>query len=350
MSINHRISIIAPVYNVGKYLDCFFENMIKQTYQDFKIFCVYDTSTDNSLDILKKYEKLYPDKVEVIISLKKNGLGAARDLALDSGKVKGEYVLFLDPDDYPEINFLEKMIHTADKTKADITICGFDRFDDETGKVYCVEMTKNKSNYITDVTESDTIAYVNPAVWNKLYRYSVIENSRFTEIKRAEDLIYLIRILPKVKSVAFINEVLYHYRVRYDSLSNTIKERDYDEFLDTIKVVKSEYNINYKNFNSYISLLELMVFIHAGVSFTYRLAASDKKSTNMYIRKTKDYLDENFPGWSKNKYLNISHCIKGGVKKIGLWGCRLLYKINMFKLFISFYNFIIYRLKVDIKW
>lgn len=345
-----RISVVAPVYNVEKYLTCFFDNMLKQTYQDFKIFVVYDISTDNSIEILKTYESRYPEKLEILYSPKKNGLGAARDFALDSGKLEGEYILFLDPDDYPEENFLKKMVQTADKSNADITICGFDRFDDATGKVYCVEMTNNKEELLDDFKTSDIVAYINPSVWNKLYRRNIIGNIRFSGIKRAEDLFFFLRVLPNIKKIKFINEVLYHYRVRYDSLSGTTTEENYREFLDGMVKIRDEYKHNLKDYKRYVPLLEMIVFIHAGISITYRLAINNKNEAAKYIKMTKYYFDKEFPGWRHNKYLGLWNGFKRGFKGIGLWLCRLLYKINMFSLFIKFYYFIQTKLKIDIKW
>lgn len=346
---NYRITIIVPIYNLENYIDDFFNNLLNQTFQDFKIIAVNDCSKDRSLDILKKYKSQYPLKIEIINNDENKGLGLTRDVGLDSGLVEGDYVMFLDGDDYPDATFLEKMIKNADESQADITICGFERFDDLTGKIYSEEMTRNYPDYIEDFQKTDKIAYINPSVWNKLYRRSIIKEHRFTSIRRGEDLFFLLKLFPEVKSIKFVNEVLFHYRVRYDSLINTIDEEAFDDFLKNFIKLRAYYSKLEDN-SQYIEILDLIAFIHIGISYTYRLANGNNKKRNYYIKKTKDKLDCYFLRWKNNKYLNFKHCILGGSKKIGLWGCRLLYKINMFGVFIKIYLFIIEKLKVDIKW
>jgi glycosyltransferase involved in cell wall biosynthesis len=347
---NAKISIIVPLYNVESYLSVFFEKLMSQTFQNFSILCVYDNSTDGTYRVLMEQVDKYPGKITVLEKGKKEGLGAARDYAMDSGLVNSKYVMFLDADDYPEPDFLEKLVNAADESDADITVCGFKRFDDETGKIYSIEMINNKNTLLSNVTADDTIAYMNPAVWNKLYRYELVKDLRFTTVKRGEDILYLIRMLPSIQSVCFINEALYHYRVRYDSLSNTITEKNFDEFLVLFCAIKDGYSESREN-DSYLPLLELTTFIHIGIAFTYRVSARKNFNIHAFIKNTRAFMDREVPGWRKNRFINLPYSFKHrGIKGVALWSCRLLYKAGLFIIFIRLYNFMIDKLKVDKKW
>lgn len=344
------ISIIVPVYNTAEYLDTFFDKLNNQTFQDFRVYMVYDESQDDSLKILQRIQNDHPKKFEIMMSPKKDGLGAARDYALNSGKIVGDYVLFLDPDDYPELNFLERMIEKAVETNADVVVCGFERFEDATNKVLCTEMVHNPETVITDIANFDLLAYMNPVVWDKLYKRTCIEGLRFTNIKRTEDVFWLMRMIPRIKSMAFLNEVLYHYRVRGNSLLNTISEKAYTEVTQAFSDVSKEMNLHGKDIDEYKDLLNLIAFFRCGIGITYRTAVNNKTNTKKYAAHSKMILDENYKGWEKNKFLKLSCCRKHGVKGWAIWGCKVLYCINAFPIYVYLYSTFQKLFKIEVKW
>ncbi len=348
--MNEKISIIVPVYNTEPYLEDFFSKLVAQTFQAFKAYLVYDVSTDKSLEILKKYEGLDSEHYEILYSPKKDGLGAARDFALNSGKVCGDYVLFLDPDDYPEERFLERLYEEAVKSGADITICGFERFDDATGKVLCTEMVNNPTELITKIPDFDLLAYMNPVVWDKLYKRELVENLRFTNIKRTEDVFWLMRMIPHIKSIQCINEVLYHYRVRDDSLLNSINEKAYQDVVANFGLVSKELSETYGTNNPFQDIIDLIGFTRCGIGITYRAGMNDIKNSKKYAKQSRRVLDESFPGWKKNRFLTFSSCRKHGIKGLGIWGCRVLYKMNCFSIYIRLYTWYKKIVKKEVKW
>lgn len=348
--INEIISIIVPVYNTEAYLEDFFSRMVRQTFRKFKAYLVYDLSSDCSLDILKKYEAIDPDHFEILYSPKKNGLGAARDYALDSGKIRGDYVLFLDPDDYPELNFLERLHNEAIKSGADITLCGFERFANRTGEVLCTEMINNPTEIITDIANFDLLAYMNPVVWDKLYKKEMVENLRFTNIKRAEDVFWLMRMIPQIKSIKCINESLYHYRVRDDSLLNSINQKEYKDVTDNFCTISKELSDKYGKEYAYRDLINLIGFIRCGIGITYRVGMNDLRNAKQYARNSRKILDDYFPGWRTNRFLTFSACRRHGIKGLGIWGCHFLYRINKFDIYIRFYTLFKKLVNKEIKW
>lgn len=344
------ISIVVPVYNTAPYLEDFFSRMVGQTFQDYKAYLVYDVSTDNSLEILQKYATLDATHFEILYSPHKDGLGAARDFALNSGKIAGKYVLFLDPDDYPDLLFLERLYQVATTSGADITLCGFERFDDETGEILCTEMINNPTELITDIASFDLLAYMNPVVWDKLYKRELVENLRFTNIKRTEDVFWLLRMIPHIASIKCINEPLYHYRVREDSLLNSINEKAYEEVAENFRIVSKELDEKYGANSLYRDIVDLIGFTRCGIGITYRAGMNDLKNAKKYASQSREILDKYYPGWKKNRFLSFSSCRKHGIKGIGIWGCYILYRLNRFEIYIKLYTAYKKIFKKEIKW
>ena len=166
-----KVSVIVPVYNVEPYLKECLNSIIKQTLKEIEIICVDDGSTDNSLEIMKEYAK--KDKRFTIITQKNLYAGVARNAGLSVAK--GEYLSFLDSDDFFELTMLEKMYKKAIKEKADICVCNFDTFID--GKHVFNIYNDINEKYINgkNTFEPDNIKYLysftNPAAWNKLYQH-----------------------------------------------------------------------------------------------------------------------------------------------------------------------------------
>ena len=126
--MKYKVSIIVPVYNVEKYIEECLDSLVNQTLKDIEIICINDASLDNSLNILKNYKKKYPGLIKVI-DLKKNVcLGGARNKGLDIAR--GEYISFVDSDDYVDVNMCEKLYNHANKHEADIVQFNYVEFRD----------------------------------------------------------------------------------------------------------------------------------------------------------------------------------------------------------------------------
>ena len=171
-----KISIIIPVYNVGKYLDKNIESLLNQTYTNFEAVYVDDGSTDDSLSIIKKYAS--KDKRIKVIHIDNHGVSHARNTGLDA--VTGDYVTFVDGDDYVDKDYLEYLISLVENDDLEIGIVLEHHINDD--------MTQPKKNYI-DVRENIKIIediYLNRifmAVWNKIYNRKFLNknNIRFDE-------------------------------------------------------------------------------------------------------------------------------------------------------------------------
>ena len=134
-----KLSIIVPVYKAERYLPCCLESLLAQTLPEIEIICVNDGSPDRCPAILKEYQEKAGGQRFVIIDKQNEGPWKARRDGIAAAN--GQYIGFLDADDYLKNDFAKKMYRAAKVSKADIVCCGFDRIDEETEKSYSREMT-----------------------------------------------------------------------------------------------------------------------------------------------------------------------------------------------------------------
>lgn len=238
--MNELISVIVPVYNVEKYLDECIESIIKQTYKKLEIILVDDGSKDKSGEKCDQWKSL--DNRIKVIHKKNAGLGYARNSGIEVAE--GQYILYIDSDDYIEKNMVEKLHAVAQKTSSDTVFCGLKRvmpdgtsfpipayYDNKTFeneeilKNVLLEMIGSKPN-----ENEDALLFM--SVWHALYSAKIIKdnNIRFPSEREimCEDIIYHINYLPKAKKVAYISDCLYCYRVNVSSLSQRYDESRFE--------------------------------------------------------------------------------------------------------------------------
>ena len=229
-----KLSIIVPCYKVEAYLPKCLDSLVNQTLKEIEIICINDGSPDNCLKILKQYHKKYPNKI-VIIDKQNEGLFKARE---DGIKIaKGEYIGCVDSDDYVSLEYASKLYNAAKKENADICVCGFDRIDLETNKLYSREMTKFKYKSIIVEENQGALLPINSAVWNKIYKSSLLKE--LTKLKKPpiviEDVMFQLLVDKNAHKIIFINDSLIYYMVRKDSIINTLNQDLIPSIYDTIK-------------------------------------------------------------------------------------------------------------------
>lgn len=341
----YKLSIVALVYNLEKYLPRCLDALVNQTLQEIEILCVDDGSTDSAPQIIEDYAKKYPEKIKVFHK-ENGGEFTTRNYGLE--RATGEYVTFVDTDDYVEPNWAEKLYNAAKKADADLAVCGFERINLETGKQVCTDMT-GFGNTVKEIDyKDDFVAFINPAPWNKVYKREKIKDLRFLPFRGFNDTMFLMSSYTKIKKIAFIPDVLYHYYLRYDSQIHSINIDDVNNLKKYLLEVKQLY-IESGKYEEMKYILDLMAFLHLAVSVMYRASYDKTINIKEETKKTRKYLDENFNSWRKNPFLTFRYSIKKGFKHIGLWGVHLLYKMNLQMIYIRIYRFIIDKLKIDIK-
>ena len=239
-----KISIIVPIYNVEQYLGTCINSILNQTFKDFELILVNDGSTDNSLEICKYYKKI--DSRICIINKKNGGLSSARNAGLDIAK--GEYIGFVDSDDYIHPQMYEILYNYIKKEEADISLCDFK-------KVKCYEKCESqkydeknldiKSYCNTQASEElfkeKAITFI--VAWNKLYKRKLFNDNRYKLGKRYEDEFIIHRLLYQSTKVVYVPVELYFYLKRDNSImskSFSLKNLDaLDAYMDRINFFKS---------------------------------------------------------------------------------------------------------------
>ncbi len=226
-----KISIIVPVYNVEKYLENCIDSILNQTFKDFELILVNDGSIDNSLEICKHYKNI-DDRI-YIINKKNGGLSSARNAGLDIAK--GEYIGFVDSDDYIHPQMYEILYDQIIKNKADISMCEFKKVSEFNKNELANKVVLNKEAEILNnkeavykLGENDSVTYV--VAWNKLYKKSLFNNVKFKEGIIHEDEYIIHRLLYQAKKIVYIKEKLHFYLQREGSIMNkklNINSADY---------------------------------------------------------------------------------------------------------------------------
>ena len=345
------ITVVVPVFNSSPYLAKLFVCLDQQTCQSYQLIFVYDQSDDDGLLRLQRYQLTKIEKkITILIKPNREGLGRARDYALDSGLILTKYVIFLDADDSFEPSFLAKLLNSAEKNKADMSMCGFDRVDEVTQKQISIDMVHNPE-VISSVQTSHEIAFLNNSVWNKLMKTSTVGDVRYIyRGGESEDEMFYLKFVPKCQKISFVNEVLYHYFVRSSGLGLSVNLQTFfrteNDYLD----IKKIYNSSPLIYQKFEPLLESSVFIHFCIGTVTKIAIADKKQKKIVIKESRRFLTDNFPKWARNPFYSLKASFKGGPKVFMIWCCKLLYILHLFGLFIFAYKTYIKTFKKDIKW
>ena len=339
-----KVSIVVLVYNLEKYLPRCLDALVNQTLKEIEILCVDDGSTDSAPQIIDNYASKYPKLVKAFHK-ENGGEFSTRNYGLE--RAVGEYVTFVDTDDYVEPDWAEKLYKSAKEYNADMAVCGFERIDTLSNKVIGKDLLGGKKIVKQINSKDDFCAFINPAPWNKLYKREKIKELRFLNLRCFSDMMFLTSSLIKIQKIVIIPDILYHYYLRYQI--HNINNGDIDNFKKYILDVKKLY-IKEEKYEEMKNILDLMVFIHLAISIMYRASYNKEINFKKTRKETKQFLDEHFPTWRNSTFLKFKYCKKRGIRHIGLWAIALLYKMNLEGIFFIIYRFIIDILKIDIKW
>ncbi len=209
------ISIIVPIYNAENYLEKCIQSLINQTYGNIEIILINDGSTDNSKKICANYVE--KDKRIKLINQKNSGVSIARNKGIDVAQ--GQYICFVDSDDYISQEFVEIMTNKIITNKADLAICNINNVGNKRIKVQ--NSSPYKNNTITKEDYYKNINSFGGFLWNKIFKKSLIGNLRLEEdIYYCEDELFVINYVEKCNKITCVNEPLYFYCTHSNSLSS----------------------------------------------------------------------------------------------------------------------------------
>lgn len=305
------ISIIIPVYKVEKYLKRCVDSVIGQTYPNLQIILVDDGSPDNCPQICDEYAA--QDKRIEVIHQANAGVSNARNNGLKVAK--GDYILFIDSDDYIAPDMCEKMLAFAQQTQADIVVCDI-QYVNAVQKKKTADIAYSSKPYISVknalmyLVSNSSFGY--SCVWNKLIRHELLENEHFREdIKRGEDLIMLSSILLKTTKIAYISEKFYYY---FQNPKGVTLSRELNSRVDAYKALQYYISTCQKQTNqSVINTIDRYYF-DAAVIAAFLILLCDKQ--NQYVSvfneiltygkvHKKDIIRSGLPLVKKILFLNI---------------------------------------------
>ena len=294
-----KVSIIVPVYNVELYLEKCLYSLVNQTLKDIEIIVVNDGSTDNSQKIIEKFQAEYTNVKGFV---KKNGgLSDARNYALPYAK--GEYIGYVDSDDYVELDMFEKLYKKAIEDNSDIVECNL--FHD-----YLNYQDKEIGKKLYDKKEMLMVG--RSVVWNKIYKREWLLNSgvQFSKGLIYEDVEFYSKLILHLRKISYIDDVLIHYVQRGSSVN-------YEASLKTMNILKILNNIitYYKEKGAYDEYKEALEFLTARIilcsSFSRMSKIKNKEDRKKAFTSSWDFLINNFPKWQCNKYIKEQPSIKG---------------------------------------
>lgn len=277
-----KISVIVPVYNVEKYIDKCLKSIVNQTLEDIEIIIVNDGTLDKSVDIIEKYVKENPTKIKYY-EKKNGGLSSARNYGLEYAT--GEYIAFLDSDDYIEPNMYEEMYKLAKKESADMVECDF-IWEWEYGKKIFDKRREYK-------TKEEMMKKPRVVAWNKIYKREIINKYkiRFPEGLIYEDMELFYKLLPHLNKISYINKYFVHYIQREDSITNkqTEKIEDIFKILDNIFDYYKEQNL-YNKYEKELKYMKKRILL--GSSLKRILKLKDARYEKKNASKNCNLLDE----------------------------------------------------------
>lgn len=276
------VSVIVPVYNVEKYLFKCLDSLVRQTLEDIEILIVNDGSTDNSQEVINDFAARYPSKIKSFIK-ENGGISDARNLGIE--KASGEYIAFVDGDDYAEPTMFEELYTLAKKYDACMAFCNLQKVSE--GKVtQKLPQMPNLPEFIKFEEDFSIFSDISYFACNKIFKKHLFEDLRFQVKMHFEDIELIPKLLLNSVCAVHTNNYLYNYTERNDSISRTHTKRGLD-ILAAVKSVevyfkKSRYQAEIKSLRGFQILegvytyLAYLAFVKDRSTFTLMSNALDK--------------------------------------------------------------------------
>ena len=298
-----KFSIIIPVYNVKDYLPECLDSVVQQTFQDYEVLVVDDGSTDGSAKVIDQYAKKY-DRI-LAFHKKNGGLSDARNYGLK--KAKGEYIVFVDSDDFVSKELLFQCDEVIHRENPDILY--FDFYE------YFHSSHFRVLSGVKQIcaTEKERYMISPPAAWNKVYKKSLFldHDIWFPKGLWYEDLATTPRLLVHAQKISYLAEPLYYYRQREGSIMNTVNVKMFQMF-DVLELLRKSI-FGYDDVLCILALLNL-TFLNRTLSMS--------KERDIYQKQLQAilYMQTYYPHWKKNKFLTR-------------WHIRILFSKHLIKIY-----------------
>lgn len=286
-----KVSVIVPVYNVEAYLDKCLSTLVNQTLTDMEIIVVNDGATDNSQKIIQEYARKYP-KVKAYIK-ENGGLSDARNYGLQYAA--GEYVGYVDSDDFVEKDMFELLYRKAKEEDSDIVECNLRHTYPDMEDIEIGEKIQDKK---------EMLMFGRSVVWNKIYKRSWLLSTGviFPKGLIYEDVEFFIKLVPHIRRYSYVDAASIHYVQRSSSINNQSSVKT----LDILKVLDHIYE--YYEENGYLQeYQEALEFFYTRIllcsSFHRMCGVADRTERKLVMKLNYEKLVHTFPKWHKNPVL-----------------------------------------------
>ncbi len=288
-----KVSVIVPCYNSEDYLRTAIDSLIIQTYENIEIILLNDGSKDGTLEIMKSYS----DERIIVIDKENTGIGDTRNVGIR--KSNGDYIMFLDSDDYYEKDTIENMVKVLEENSADMVVSNY-YLNTPTKQL---EIKFNDFGVATLKENPEILTSINYAPWNKIYKREVVSKAEFPTNVKYEDVPFVVKCLICSKRIAFTSEFNFHYVIKKSGETITRDERVFDIFkiLDMI-------NLEFKNYE-YIDKTSFNVKILMSYLKNSRYIPSEDLQ-NRLIDKVFAYLNDIDKDWRKCEFLKLEESKK----------------------------------------
>lgn len=289
-----KVSVVVPVYNSEKYIGKCLDSILNQTYNDFEILIINDGSKDNSQQVIDEYKTKFPDKI-ISIHQKNKGVAITRNESIK--KANGQYIMFVDNDDFLDRDYIETFVSEIEKGSFDIVLGGYRRTNEN-----------NKIIKSLKLQDTEWSKFMIMAPWAKIYRkkYLLENNIEFLSVNIGEDIYFNLKAILMSERIKIIDYIGYNWFFNTKSVSNTTQKNI--QQLDVYKLLDSCYDMvekeNLLNTNYEIIKTHFTRYIVWLISF------STKKLKYKVISKEYDkifnWLENKFPDYRKNKMISYT--------------------------------------------
>lgn len=319
---SNLVTIIVPVYNVEKYIGRCLDSILLQDYTNIEILCIDDCSPDSSSQIIHDYEKKY-ENVYYYTYEKNGGLGYARDYGIS--KAKGEYLLFIDSDDYINTDYVSTYIKAATADDIDIVMGSYNR--DIDGKISPVQ-----------ISDSQNTPWIYPSACIRMYRRSFLidNNLNFHGIRTYEDGFFNERCMMKNPKVKIINYTGYNYVLNPNSITKKSdnKLKKYEGYVKNyFDLWEEAKNISYKS--DVYDIIEYLYVQGITINMLYNLRHAGISNIDKFYSLRKNILKTCFPEYKKNKWIGLSRLSEElFINRFVLWIYIIAEKLHLDKILL----------------
>lgn len=317
-----KVSIIVPVYNVEAYLETCLTSLVKQTLQEIELIVVNDGTKDQSQTIIDSFVEKYPTKIHAY-QKENGGLSSARNYGMT--KATGEYVAFVDSDDWVDITMYEAMYEKAKQHDFDLVVCDFNEIR-EGVVVPCICHQERDIFGKEEIKEAMIDVY--PSAWNKLYKRSVLEDLaiQFKPGVWFEDVEFIYRLLPYLTCIGVVKQAFYQYMIRSNSISSSADQRIF-HYIENWNGVIAFYQ-KQGLYEEYRDVVEYCYVRYLFATFIKSATKLNKKLFKKAVIEAKQQVRLQFPKYRHNPYMK-----NGKLKNLYLkFFCNMLAYLVYYKM------------------